>query len=71
MTPKERMYAVLKGEKPDIWPVTAPYLMLSNADHWEELTGLPVWKYYEWLRSPDLNWHREIYSARFMRHTVK
>jgi len=62
MTPKERVYAVLNGEKPDVWPVTVPYTMLSNADHWEALTGLPVWKYYDWRFTADLDWYREIYK---------
>jgi len=39
--------------------------MLSNADHWEELTGLPVYKYYEWQSTPDMGWHREIYKVMY------
>ena len=60
MTPKERMYAAIEGRQPDILPVAASYVMLSNADHWEELTGLPVWKYYEWSLTADMGWYREI-----------
>jgi len=60
MTSKGRMYAAIEGRKPDICPVGGSYLQLSNVDHWEELTGLPVWKYYEWLISNDMDWHREI-----------
>ena len=67
MTSKERMYAVIEGRTPDIWPVAAPYTMLSNADHWEELTGLPIYKYYEWLNTPDMDWHREIYNIFYNR----
>lgn len=61
MTPKERMYAAIEGKKPDVCPVAAPYIQLSNVDHWEELTGLPVWKYYEWLVSTDINRYKEIF----------
>jgi hypothetical protein len=39
--------------------------MLSNVDHWEELTDLPVWKYYEWKYSADMNWQREIYKTMY------
>lgn len=54
MTSKEIFYAAIAGEKADRFPVIAPYSMLSNADHWVEVTGEPVWKYYEWLLSdPD------------------
>jgi len=67
MTPKERMYAVIEGEKPDVWPVATPYTMLSNADHWVELTGLPVYKYYEWQRTADMDWHRQIYKIMYER----
>ena len=60
MNPKERVYAAIEGRRPDMWPVAASYAFLSNADHWEELTGLPVWKYYEWLISGDMEWYREV-----------
>ena len=60
MTPKERMYAAIEGGKPDICPVGGSYLPLSNVDHWEELTGLPVWKYYEWLISNDIEWFKNV-----------
>ena len=63
INPKERVYAAIEGKPLDIWPVTAPYTMLSNADHWEELTGLPVYKYYEWQNTTDMNWYREIYKT--------
>ena len=65
MTPKERMYAAIEGRKPDIYPVAASYTQLSNADHWEELTGLPVWKYYEWFISNDMDWYREIVRSMY------
>jgi len=29
-------------------------------DHWEELTGLPLWKYYEWFVSQDMDWYKEV-----------
>ncbi|MCL2708232.1 MAG: uroporphyrinogen decarboxylase family protein [Defluviitaleaceae bacterium] len=54
------MIAAIEGSSPDVWPVAAPYQTLSNADHWEELTGLPVWKYYEWLITRNDGWHAEI-----------
>ena len=60
MTPKERMYAAIEGRTPDIWPVGGSYTQLSNVDHWEELTGLPVWKYYEWLISHDMEWYKDV-----------
>ena len=63
MTPKDRMYAVIEGRRPDVWPVAAPYIWLSNADHWVELTGLPVWKFYEWANSADLESHGEMYRV--------
>jgi len=37
--------------------------MLSNADHWEQLTGFPVYKYFEWAVTSDLKWHGEIYKT--------
>lgn len=49
MNGKERMYAAIEGRKLDNFPVMAPYIMLSNADHWVEVTGEPVWKFYEWI----------------------
>jgi len=48
MTPKERMTALFERRPVDVCPVIAPYIMLSDADHWEELTGLPTWKFFEW-----------------------
>lgn len=48
MTPRERMLAAYEGRKPDCVPASAPYLFLSDADHWAETTSLPLWKFYEW-----------------------
>jgi hypothetical protein len=67
MTSKERMYAAIDGRKPDCCPVASPYIHLSNADHWEELTGLPVWKYYEWLISADMDWYKEVCRVMYSR----
>lgn len=54
MTPKARMNAVLEGKPVDRLPVTVPYTFLVQDDHWNELTGLPIEKYYEWVFSdPD------------------
>lgn len=52
MTPKERMYAALEGRPVDFYPVFAPYIHLSNNDHWEEVTGEPVWRFFEWQYLP-------------------
>lgn len=62
MTPRERMYAALEGGKLDKFPVNAPYTFLSNADRWTELTGLPVWKFYEWTISDPAK-HAEMYKT--------
>lgn len=48
MNSREWMYAAIEGRKLDKFPAIAPYVMLSNADHWVEVTGEPVWKFYEW-----------------------
>ena len=61
MTPGERMYAAIEGRKLDSYPVTAPYTFLSNADHWTELTGLPIWRFYEWTISEPAK-HSEMYK---------
>jgi hypothetical protein len=52
MTGRERVLAAYEGRMPDCVPASAPYIMLSNADHWVEATGLPVWKFYEWQYLP-------------------
>ena len=62
MRPKQRMYAALEGKKVDCFPIAAPYTFLSNADHWEELTGLPVWKFYEWMFLPSEE-HVKMYEV--------
>ena len=67
MSSKERMYAVIEGRQPDCFPVAPPYVILSNADHWSELTGLPVWKFYEWRCTTNLDWHSEIYRTLYDR----
>jgi len=66
MNSREWMYAAIEGEKLDHFPVYAPYVMLSNADHWTEVTGEPVWKFYEWaLAEPALHAkeYRKFYDA--------
>jgi len=60
MNSKERMYAAIEGKKPDLCPVDSSYTQLAAVDHWEELTGLPVWKYYEWLVSQDMEWYKDV-----------
>lgn len=65
MTSKERVIAAIEGRETDVLPVHSSYNMLSNVDHWEELTGLPVWKYYEWMLSSDRAWRREVYNQFF------
>ncbi|MHB9134105.1 MAG: uroporphyrinogen decarboxylase family protein [Armatimonadota bacterium] len=62
ITPRQRVYAAIEGKALDYYPVTAPYLMLSNADHWCDLTGLPVWQFYAWtLANPEE--HAEMYRV--------
>jgi len=62
MTSKELVYAAIEGRKLENYPVTAPYNYLSMNDHWEKITGLPYWKYYEWLiTSPEK--HGEMYET--------
>lgn len=51
MTSKEMVYAAFEGRKLEHFPVASPYTFLAIIDHWTELTGLPLWKYYEWLIS--------------------
>lgn len=51
MTPKERDNATFTGEPVDRFPVTAVYSHLYYRDHFSELSGLPQWKIYEWVRS--------------------
>jgi hypothetical protein len=56
MNPKERMLASFAGKPVDHFPVTAPYLMLQQADLWEQIYKLPSWKYYEWcLAEPEVH----------------
>jgi len=62
MTSKERMIAAIEGKETDKIPVHSSYNFLTNADHWVELTGLPVWKFYEWGISSDKTWRKEIYK---------
>ena len=49
MNGRERMLAAIEGRPLDQYPVMVPYVMLSNADHWVEVTGEPVWRFYEWM----------------------
>ncbi len=65
MTAKEIMYSAIEGGKLERFPVMAPYMMLSNADHWVELTGLPVWKFYEWCIEKDPEKHAQMYRVFF------
>lgn len=51
MNSREWMISAIEGRGLDKYPVMAPYVMLSNADHWAEVTGEPVWKFYEWTIS--------------------
>lgn len=52
MTPRERMLATFAGQPVDCFPVTAPYLMLTQSDHWTKITGLPPQDYYRWCLQP-------------------
>lgn len=54
MTPRERMQATFSGLPVDCFPVTAPYLMLLQSDHWVEITGQPPQTFYAWnLQEPE------------------
>jgi hypothetical protein len=54
MTPRERMLATFAGQPVDHFPVTAPYLMLLQSDHWVKITGQPPQTYYAWnLQEPE------------------
>lgn len=60
VTSKELTYAAIEGRTVIHFPAAAPYQMLTIADHWTELTGLPVWEYYRWIISePDE--HAKLY----------
>ena len=48
MTPRERMFAALEGREVDRCPVFAPYIHLSNSDHWHEVTGKSTADFYRW-----------------------
>ena len=49
VTPKQRVLAALSGQSADRFPVAAPYIFLTQCDHWCEITGQPAWTFYEWL----------------------
>lgn len=66
MTPRERMLASFAGQPVDRFPVTAPYLMLTQSDHWTKITGLPPQEFYRWCLLPP-NEHIQEYSRY---HTV-
>jgi len=65
MSSKEMIYSAIDGGKLDKYPIIAPYMMLSNADHWVELTRLPVWKFYEWCIEKDPVKHAQTYRTFF------
>jgi hypothetical protein len=48
------MLASFNRQPVDHFPVTAPYLMLLQSDHWTQITGQPSYTYYEWcLQQPE------------------
>lgn len=54
MNGRELMLTAIEGKTLERFPVIVPYVFLSNADHWTEVTGEPVWKFYEWaISDPD------------------
>lgn len=61
LTPRELVYAALEGRKPEHYPVASPYTFLTYRDHWTELTGLPTWKYHEWLIADPVK-HAEMFK---------
>jgi len=67
MTPRQRMLASFAGQPVDCFPVTAPYLMLTQADHWTKYTRQESWTYYAWCLQPPsehiqeyLRYYREL-----------
>ena len=56
MPPRERMLACFNRQPLDCFPVTAPYLMLLQSDHWVKITGQPPQTYYAWnLQDPQVH----------------
>ena len=51
MTSKARGHAALEGRAVDRPPVTVLYNYLYHDDHFCELTGLPRWRWHQWLNS--------------------
>jgi hypothetical protein len=51
MNQKQRMHAVLEGKSVDQIPVAVPYIQLYHQDHYDELSGQPAWKAWEWMYS--------------------
>lgn len=48
MAGRETMDRLFSGESVNGCPFVAPYIMLSNADHWVEYTGRPIYEFYQW-----------------------
>jgi hypothetical protein len=56
MNSREWVSAAIEGRALKHFPVIAPYVFLSNADHWVQVTGEPVYKFYEWaLAEPSIH----------------
>lgn len=53
MTTKELVYHAFEGKSLKRNPVTVPYNILICEDHFTELTGEPVWKFYETMLNPE------------------
>jgi hypothetical protein len=54
VTDRGRVQAALAGHPVDRFPVAALYSFLYYDDHFAELTGLPAWRWHQWLAgSPD------------------
>ena len=56
------MNQVFAHEATERCPVVVPYVMLSNADHWAEYTGEPIYEFYrwQWLRPEE---HVKLYET--------
>ena len=61
MNSKEMVCAAIEGKKLEHYPVHSAYTFLSNADHWEELTGRSVADFHRWCIS-DMTEHEKVYK---------
>ena len=62
MISKEFVYAAIEGRKLEHYPVHSSYTFLSNADHWNALTGKTAADFYRWTLS-DTAEHEKVYKV--------